>query len=217
MTAQATTTNDLFGCRSVSGFSRFTEVARFSQGSLLNYTAIGRELGVDRKTVESYFDILDDLLIGYRITPFQKRAKRSLVASSKFYYFDVGVYKSLRPSGPFDRPEEAAGVAIETLVLQHLIAYNAYYDAGFDIHFWRTKEGQEVDFVVYGQKGLYAFEIKHASRITRGDCKALNLFKGDYDIAQCMMIYGGSLKEYHGDISVLPWQDALDYIESIMQ
>jgi predicted AAA+ superfamily ATPase len=106
--------------RNLSAFSRFLEAASFSQGSVLNISSVARECGVERKGVESYFTILEDLLIAYRIPVFAKRAKRRLTLHDKFYFFDVGLYRTLRPSGPLDRPEEVEGHAIEALFLQEL-------------------------------------------------------------------------------------------------
>ncbi|MCX7881235.1 MAG: hypothetical protein N2482_01835 [Patescibacteria group bacterium] len=78
--------------RNLSAFSRFLEVASFSQGSVLNMLEVAREANLGRRMVENYFSALEDLLIGVRIPVFSKRAKRRLVAHRKFYFFDVGVY-----------------------------------------------------------------------------------------------------------------------------
>ena len=79
--------------RNLSAFARFLEAASFSQGSLLNISSVAREGHVERKVVETYFSILEDLLIAYRVPVFSKKAKRRLVAHPKFYFFDVGIYR----------------------------------------------------------------------------------------------------------------------------
>ena len=81
------------------------------------------------------------------------------------YLFDAGVFRSLRPKGPFDRPEEIDGQALEGLVAQHLRAWVAYSTHDVDLFFWRTRAGTEIDFVVYGETGLQAFEVKNAGRV----------------------------------------------------
>ena len=75
---------------------------------------------MSRKTVQGYIEILEDLLLSFRLPVFTKRAQRQLVAQPKFYWFEAGIYRSMRPSGPLDRPEEIAGAALEGLVAQHL-------------------------------------------------------------------------------------------------
>ena len=101
--------------RNIGNFSRFLEIASFSQGAILNLSQIAAEAQLERKTVENYFKILDDLLIGFFLPIFNKRAKRKLVSHNKFYYFDVGVFRSLRPTGPLDSESEIDGPALETL------------------------------------------------------------------------------------------------------
>ena len=84
--------------RRLDDFSRFLEVASFSHAQLLNVAEIARECVASRNTVESYLGILEDLLIATRIPVFRRRAKRSVVAHGKFYFFDCGVFRSLRPA-----------------------------------------------------------------------------------------------------------------------
>lgn len=203
--------------RNLTNFTRFLEIAAFSQGSLLNSAEISREIGVDRLTVENYFSILEDLLIAFRLPVFSKKAKRKLITHNKFYYFDVGVYKAIRPMGPFDLPEEAEGPALETLFLQELRALNDYFEWGYQFYFWRTANGQEVDLILYGHKGLFAFEIKRSSRINRQDLKGLKLFKEDYPIAHCYCFYGGVRKEFWDkEITLLPLSDAFKELVTIL-
>ena len=103
--------------RNLAAFTDFLETASFSQGELLNMSEIARELKIDRQRVSSYFTILEDLLLAVRIQPFTKRAKRRMVAHKKFYYFDVGVFKAVRPMGPLDTTKESDGVCLYTLFL----------------------------------------------------------------------------------------------------
>ena len=131
--------------RNIGAFSRSLEIASFSQGSIINASEIARELAINRLIVANYFDILEDMLIAIRIEPFSQRAKRKIIAHQKFYFFDTGVYRSLRPMGPLDTREEAEGAALETLFLQSLRAINDYYGFDYKIYFWRTSTGQEVD------------------------------------------------------------------------
>ena len=116
--------------RNLAAFSRFLEAASFSQGSVLNISNVANECGVERKVVEHYFAILEDLLIAYRIPIFSKRAKRRMAAHPKFYFFDAGVYRTLRPNGPLDMPEQIEGASLETLFLQELMAVNDALELG---------------------------------------------------------------------------------------
>lgn len=202
--------------RNLSQFARFLETASFSQASIVNVSEIAREIGIDRKLVNSYFEILEDLLISYRLPVFTKRAKRRLVAHPKFFLFDPGVYRSIRPKGPLDSPEEIDGSGLETLFLLHLRAVNDYYRLGFNLYFWRTTNNVEVDFVAYGERGLFAFEIKRSKSISRSDLSGLKAFSADYEVAQCYLLYGGDHEEYHGNIHVLPFTKGLKKLIEIL-
>ena len=134
--------------RNLSAFARFLETASFSQGSVLNVSEVAREAMVERKVIENYFTILEDLLVATRIPVFTKRAKRKMVTHHKFYFFDAGIYRTIRPMGPLDNPEGVSGISIETLFLQNLQAINDYYDFGYKIYYYRTALGVEVDFIL---------------------------------------------------------------------
>ncbi len=202
--------------RNLSAFARFLEAASFSQGSVLSISSVARECHVERKVVESYFSILEDLLIGYRIPIFSKKAKRRLIVHPKFYFFDVGVYRTLRPMGPLDAPEEVDGIALETLFLQELIALNSAFDLGYKIFYWRTSNGKEVDFVLYGPKGLLSFEIKRTSRITSTMLGGLKSFLADYPMAKAHFVYGGNRRMYEGKIEVVPVLEILKNLRTLL-
>jgi uncharacterized protein len=148
---------------------------------------------------------------------FTKKAKRRMVHHEKFYYFDVGVYRAVRPKGPFDLTEEIEGAALETLFLQHLRAINDYYDLGYKIYYWRTVDGAEVDFVLYGENGLLAFEVKRNAVVTSKMLKSLKSFQEDYPVAKSYFIYGGNHKEYHGNITAIPFVTALQELPEILR
>ncbi len=203
--------------RNVGGFARFLEVASFSQGSILNISEVAREAQIERKTVEEYFQITEDLLLATRLPVFTKRAKRKLVAQQKFYFFDVGVYRALRPMGPFDRPEEAEGPALESLVFQEIQAINHYYSLDYEIFFWRTAAKEEVDFVLYGTRGLIGIEVKRSKTINKSDLKGLKAFQSDYSIAKLYIFYGGKKRLYFDKIEAIPFEEALTSLPQLLQ
>lgn len=190
--------------RNLGSFTRFLEIASFSQGQLLNISEVARECAVHRKVAEHYFSILEDLLIAERISVFSKKAKRETVSHQKFFFFDVGVYRTLRPRGPLDTPSDIDGAALETAVYQEIRALNQYFNYGYRIHFWRTRGGLEVDFVLYGEKGLHAIEVKRSTRVTPEDLKGLSVFIEEYPSAQAYLTYGGTREYYEGPIRVIP-------------
>ncbi len=191
--------------RSLPNFSRFLEAASFSQGSVLNITNVSRECSVNRKVVESYFSILRDTLLSYELKPFVKKRKRKLIQSLKFYFFDVGVFQTLRPKGPLESTREGEGAALETLVLQEITAQNSYKNWDYEIFYWRTQDHKnEVDFVLYGERGLKAIEVKLSDRIRPQNYKGLLEFSKDYPRADAFLLYMGKKSYVLNDIQIIP-------------
>ena len=199
--------------RDMGAFNRFLEAASFSHGSQLNISAVARECEIERKVVAGYVGILEDLLLSFRLPVFRKRAKRATVAHEKLYLFDAGVFRALRPRGPLDRPEETEGQALEGLVAQHLRAWAAYSHQSAELYFWRTRAGSEVDFVVYGESGLQAFEVKNARRVYSSDLRALQAFRDDYPESETALLYRGPDRLRIDDVWCLPIQDFLRRIK----
>jgi predicted AAA+ superfamily ATPase len=195
--------------RNIGNFSRFLEAISFSHASVLNVSNVARECQVERKVVDGYLSILEDLLLGSRIPVFSKRARRAVIVHPKFYLFDAGVYRSLRPKGPLDRPEEIEGLALEGLVAQHLRAWIDYSNKDSTLHFWRTRSGVEVDFVIYGEEGLFAIEVKNAARIHPEDLRGLKSFGQDYPESKAYLLYRGKERLMKDGILCLPCEEFL--------
>ena len=195
--------------RNAGNFVRFLEAVSFSHGTQLNVSAVARDCEVERKVVAGYLGILEDLLLAFRLPVFRRRAKRALVVHEKLYLFDAGVFRSLRPRGPLDAPEEIAGQALEGLVAQHLRAWAAYSQHDAEVFFWRTQGGTEVDFVVYGESGIQAFEVKNAARVYRRDLRPLKAFRDDYPEAEAAVLYRGRERLEIDGIRCLPVADFL--------
>ncbi len=202
--------------RNLAAFTRFLEAASFSQGSVLNIANVARECAVSPKVVEDYFSILEDLLIAFRLPVFSKRAKRRMTSHPKFYFFDSGVYNSLRPRGPLDSNSQIDGAALETLFLHHLRAVNDYYDLDYQVFFWRTAAKIEVDFVLYGPRGLHAFELKLTDRLRADDLKPLELFQEDYPKAKTYLLYLGDKEWHQRGVEVRNFETAIRQLEKII-
>lgn len=202
--------------RDLGAFSRFLESASFSQASIVVVKTVAQDCGVERRVAEGFFTLCEDLLIAHRIPVFQKRAKRKMSAHPKFYFFDVGVFRSLRPQGPLDPAAEIEGAAIETLLFQELFAANNNHDLEYQIFHWRTHSKVEVDFVLYGPKGFFAIEVKRSSRFREDDLKGLKLFNEDYPKAKRYLAYLGD-KEFHFDgIDVVPLGTLLKRLPTLL-
>jgi len=199
--------------RNIGAFARFLEAMSFSHGAVLNASAVARECEIERRTVVNYIDILEDLLLGFRIPVFTRRAKRKTISHPKFYYFDTGVFRSLRPRGPLDSDAEIHGAGLEGLIAQQLRAWVEYSDGRQELAYWRTRGGSEVDFVVYGEIGFYAIEVKHTRRVNPSDLRGLKAFQEDYPEAETALIYRGDERRRIDNILCIPAQEFLSGIQ----
>ena len=197
--------------RNVGDFSRFLEAASFSHAAQLSVANVARECQVERKTVESYVTIAEDLLLATRLEPFTRRAKRALATHPKFYFFDAGVFRSLRPAGPLDRRDEADGAALEGLVFQHLQTWAAWGGMGAkrSLGFWRTRTGNEVDFVVYAKDEFAAIEVKNTRAPREADLKSLVRFSEDYPEAVTVLLHRGTERTRERGVWCVPVEQFL--------
>lgn len=203
--------------RNIGNFARFLEIMSFSHGALLNLNNIAAECNVSRSTVSNYLQILEDMLLGYTLNVFTKRAKRVLTSHPKFYFFDAGVFQALRPRGPLDRPEEIHGAALEGLIAQHLKAWVDDQQADYELTFWRTRGGSEVDFVLYGKDCFIAVEVKNGEGISRNDLSSLKAFREDYPEAKLFLLYRGQRCLMQEEIHCVPVQEfLLNFLPSLM-
>lgn len=154
-------------------FSRFLDVLGFAQGEMLSYTNIARDCGVDSKTVRTYFEILEDMYLGYFLYPYRSKSKRqSIQETPKFYLFDTGVASYLKRFTFKEMIGSEAGKAFEHYIFLELMAYKLLNNKRDEITYWRTKDGKEVDFIVSNM----AFEVKISAPIQKSHLSGLLAF-----------------------------------------
>ena len=197
--------------RNIPAFSRFFEALGYSHGELTNYANIARECGVDAKTVKEYYQILVDTLLGTMIEPYKKRQERQVITKAgKFYLFDVGVAGILIGRHIPDQRGEQFGRALEHFILMEIIAHRSYSELDYEINFWRTKSGLEVDFIL--GRGEVAVEVKGTGRIDKADLYPLKSFIQEYHPKRAYLVCNERQQRVHEDIRIVPWRDFLSML-----
>jgi predicted AAA+ superfamily ATPase len=197
--------------RNIPAFSRFFDAMGYSHGELTNYANIARDCGVDAKTVKEYYQILVDTLLGTMIEPYKKRKDRNvIIRAGKFYLFDVGVAGAITLRQIPQEKGEQFGKAIEHFILMELLAHRVYKELNYDVNFWRTKSGLEVDFIL-GQ-GEVAIEVKGTSRVDNADLRPLKTFIQEYRPARAFVVCNEGAPRVHEHIRILPWRDFLNML-----
>lgn len=164
--------------RNLPAFSTFLEVASLSDTEIINNSTIARECGVSSHTVQSYFEILVDTLLGRWLPAYTRRPKRRIVQSPKFYFADVGVVNILARRNELEPGSALFGKAFENWVHHELVAYNAYRERDATLSYWRLTTGSEVDFVVDDVRA--AVEAKASRKVTSDDLKGLRQLREDH-------------------------------------
>jgi predicted AAA+ superfamily ATPase len=194
--------------RNIPAFSRFFEALGYSHGEMTNYANIARECGVDSKTVKEYYQILVDTLLGTMVLPFKKRQSRNVITKApKFYLFDVGVAGILTNRHLSEEKGELFGKAFEHFIFMELTAHRSLKEVDYEINFWRTKSGLEVDFILGG--GEVAIEVKGASRVDPRDLRPLRAFVEEYSPRQALVVCNESAERLVGPIRIVPWRTFL--------
>ncbi len=196
--------------RKRDSFARFLETLGFCHGEMINFSNIARDCGVDGKTVRTYFEILEDMYLGYFLYPYRARINRQTIQEvPKFYLFDTGIANYLKRYEFKEIRGEEAGKSFEHYLFLELMAYKLLTEKRDPINYWRTKEGYEVDFIVQDQ----AFEVKISTPIEKKHLKGLLLF-GEYYKAKLHVISLEPRKRIltidGQEITVWPVQEFLD-------
>lgn len=201
--------------RSSQGFTRFLDVLGLCQGEMLNYSNISRDCGIDAKTVKTYFEILEDMYIGYFLYPYAKVVKRDLVTKMpKFYLFDTGLSHHLKKYRFTEFKGIEAGCAFEHYLFLELMAHKLLNDLDHSINYWRTKDGIEVDFIL--DNGNYAIECKISNSIEKKDLKGLLAFAQEKPNTQLHLVCTEKRKRLTNvdGISVMIWPIE-DFLEAL--
>jgi len=158
------------------------------------------------RTVRSYFDILEDTFLGFRVAPWTRSKSRRMILAEKFYFFDVGVAGYLARRHPVPGSSDF-GKAFEHFILMELRAYQAYREPEMPIRYWRTSSGQEVDFLL-GEREV-AIEIK-SGKVHEGDLRGLQALLKDGPVKKAIIVsLEKERRRVAGMIEILPWQEFL--------
>ncbi len=188
----------------LDSFTRFLEVAATMNAQVVNVSAIARDAAVPRPTVQGFFEVLVDTLVGTWLPAWRPRAKVKEMAHPKFYFFDPGVVRSL--GGRLREPlaDDERGRLLETYVLHELRAHVNRSGCGGELAYWRTPSGSEVDFVWSRASRSVGIEVKSASRWRGEDGAAVAALQAEGRVRRAFGVYLGSEALRIGALSVLP-------------
>ncbi|MGH7288196.1 MAG: ATP-binding protein [Myxococcota bacterium] len=205
--------------KSLDSFTRFLEVAALVNAQVVNVSSISRDAAVARPTVQGYFEILVDTLIGSWLPAWRPRAKIKEVAHPKFYFFDTGAVRALARRLREPVGDEERGRLLETYVLHELRAWIERSGCGGELTYWRTPSGSEIDFVWTRGARTVGIEVKASERWRSEDGASLAEFVAAGRVRRAFAVYRGRLPLRAGSVTVLPVPEFLDrlYLGEILR
>lgn len=193
--------------RNLQSFSRFLEVAAQSDGEMLVYKNVAQDCGIDYRTVKSYFEILQDTLIGHLIPGFTLSKKRSAMQSPKFYYYDVGITNFLLGRRKMEPGSELFGHSFEHFIIQELVAWLGYHQSDERLTYWHTASGYEVDAII--GEGRVAIEVKSCEEVKSRHLRGLKAFSEDFPDCRLIVVSFDTYRRRMNGVEIIPVKEFL--------
>lgn len=198
--------------RELEPFRYFLEVAAQSNGKMINFSNIARDIGSNDNTVKNYYSILEDTLIGSFLQPYQHSFRKRLSKSPKFYFFDPGVVRVLTGNIELPIPEKtsAYGEVFEHFIISQCQLLASYFHRNYRFSYLATKDGSEIDCVVE-RPGLpiLFIEIKSTDIVEERHVKSLNQLAKDFGNCEAVCFSRDSYVKQYGNVTVYPWKDGI--------
>ncbi len=195
--------------RNLDPFRRFLEVAAQSNGKIVNYSNISRDVGVDDKTVKSYFSLLEDTLVGFMLEPFRHSFRKRLKLSPKFYFIDVGIARALARTLILIPLNSTSyyGELFEQFIVIECIKLASYHKPEYRFSYLMTEAGAEIDLVVERPgKQILFIGIKSTDSVRKEDLTAMNKIVEDFGNCEAICLSRDPRQKKIGNVVVYPWQ-----------
>lgn len=193
--------------RNLPNFSRFLKLAALASSEQINYANIASDVGLSAKTVKEYYEILQDTLLGFELPVWKSGKKRKTSSTAKYFLFDLGVIHTLTGTKNLDRNSDLFGRSFEHFVIGEVRAYQSYARRRWELAYWRTVDGQEVDLIVDDH---LAIEIKATSKVNLKDLRGLKLIQDEAGWKERILVSQDPLNQILEGVTCLHWQTFLE-------
>jgi len=189
--------------RNVQAFSEFLDFIALSNGQEINYEGFSKDLQISPSTLKNYIEILDDTLLGFKLSGYTKTKKRKSISRYKYYLFDIGVTNILCQQGSIKQKSELFGKCFEHFIILEIRAFLSYFRKNLSMHYWRSTSQMEVDLIIGGKT---AIEIKATSLVQDKHLKGIRALKEEGLMEKYLVIsLDDSIRKTKDNIKILPW------------
>lgn len=195
--------------RNIGGFGRFLEVAGRQNGQVTNTANISREAQVARQTVQGYFDVLVDTLLGFWLPAWKLKRSTKIVAHPKFHFFDAGVARALSGRLAYPPTPEELGTLFETWLLHELRAYLSYSGLSYPLSFFKTHDDVEVDVLLETRRGYLALEFKSARDWRSTWNSGFRRVQEELKSVRCIGVFNGARRQQGEGYELWPYAEFL--------
>jgi len=190
-------------------FQKFMRLAAGRIGQLVNYSSIATELGIDLKTVKSWFSILETSFIIFFLQPHFRNFSKRLLKTPKLYFYDTGLACSLLGVKKLEDIDLhwAKGALFENMIISDLMKNYFNRVEAPPLYFWRDNTGNEVDCLIDEGSSIKSVEIKSSSTLTTDFFKGLNFYKNLNENSQPYLLYGGYENKQRKEAQIVAWKN----------
>ncbi len=175
----------------------------------VKYTTTGNDIQIPHQTVKLWFQVLLDTLLGFELDPYKATVKRKALATSKFYFFDRGIVRSLRRLPVISPGSADYGEFFEHFIYLEIKTWIDYRKPRTLFNYWRSRSGFEVDFLLNGE---VAIEVKAAGVISNKHFKGLKALREEGFIKRSILVCTEPRPRMTDGIEILPWEYFLDLL-----
>lgn len=204
--------------RKINPFRKFLEIAAQSNCEIVNYSNIARDVGTDIKTVQSYYEILEDTLLGFLLPAYHLSVRKQQRQSPKFYFFDLGVKRALDKTltRKIEPNSYSYGKAFEHFLISEIHHLNLYLRKDFKLSYLLTKDRSEIDLIIdRPNASTLLIEIKSAKSTDKRFVSTIQRFAKDIPNSEALILSQDPKEKLIDDVKALPWQKGIDFIFDI--
>lgn len=159
---------DVLSLEKIKGTKQLYDLLKllaFQIGNEVSLTELATQVRLDVKTVTRYIDILEKGFVIKRISSFSRNLRKEVTSKCKYYFYDTGIRNAVISQFNSLEDRNDVGVLFENFIVMERMKTNSYAQKLVDYYFWRTYDGQEIDFIEDSDGVVSGYEVKWSTHV----------------------------------------------------